>query len=73
MTERHSASLANVSQDARKPRCKSEREVRRTKHERRTDASSHPRGRMADFNLVNQQDVEPRASGSLKSTMNRGL
>ena len=41
--------------------------------ERYTGASSNPRGRMADFNLVTQQDMEARASGSLKSTMNRGL
>ena len=49
------------------------KKVRRTKHERDTDASSYPRGRMADFNLVTQQDMEPRASELLKSTMNRGL
>ena len=34
------------------------KEVRRTKHERHTDARSHPRGRMADFNLVTQQNME---------------
>ena len=31
-----------------------------TKHERRTNASSHSRGRVADFNFVTQQNVELR-------------
>ena len=46
----------------------------RTKHERRTDSSSHSRGRVADFNFVTQQNVELRMTFhlSLKSTMNRG-
>jgi hypothetical protein len=34
------------------------KEVRKVKHERRTDSSSHPRGRVADFNFVTQQNVE---------------
>jgi hypothetical protein len=45
----------------------------RTKHERRTDSSSHSRGRVADFNFVTQQNVELRMTFhlSLKSTMKR--
>ena len=35
------------------------KEVRRTKDERRTDSGSHPRGLVASFNLVTQQNMEP--------------
>jgi hypothetical protein len=43
--------------------------------ERYTGASSNPRGRMADFNLVTHQNMELSMTFqlSLKSTMNRGL
>ena len=47
----------------------------RTKHERRTDSSSQLRGRVADFDLGTQQNVELRMTFHLrlKSMMNRGL
>jgi hypothetical protein len=45
------------------------------KHERRTDSISHPRDRVADFDLGTQQNMELRMTFHLrlKSTMNRGL
>jgi len=75
MTERHSASRRMSRAGCAQTTVQIRKEVRRTKHERRTDASSHPRGRMADFNLVTQQNMELRMTFqlSLKSTMNRGL
>ena len=47
----------------------------RTKHERRTDFSSHPRGRVADFNLGTQQNMEVRVNFHLrpKLAIDRGL
>ena len=66
--------LANVSRRSAQTTVQIRKEVR-TKDERRTDSSSHPHGRVADFDLVTQQNMELRMTFqlSLKSTMNRGL
>ena len=44
-------------------------------HERRADSSSHPRGRVADFKLGTQQNMEVRMNFHLrlKLAINRGL
>ena len=75
MRERHSLLGECLAQDARKPRCKSERKLGTAMHERRADSSSHPRGRVADFNLGTQQNMEVRMNFHLrlKLAINRGL
>jgi len=38
------------------------KESRKDEHERRTDSSSYPRGRVADFIFFTQQNVELRVT-----------